>query len=289
MLPGGSLLEYTSSQTGQLSVGFSYEHEKLDSPIYGSDPIPNYNRERTDNRNLTLVLNYGITDHFSFSGFLPYRYILNEKLLFRGQNKNQYFGGKYYRESSGLGDIILQGRVKIDPFNGNFPFIVGVGLKLSNGPINSVDMYGERISDNLQVGTGTTDPIVSIFTSETLSSFLVSGGVFMRISNGENIYGYQYGNELQALINLDYLHHPLLYGGLQMNYLLTTRDYYEYGKVARDRGGESLFGAIKLGTRVTPIIDTELVFQFPISQNLNESQLTSPHLLQLGFLIKVPS
>jgi len=259
----------------------------LDSPVYGSTPIPNYNRERTDNRNLTAVLNYGVTDNFSLSTFLPYRYVLNEKLLFRGQNNNQYLGGKYYREATGFGDIILQGRLKLDPFHGKFPLILGLGLKLSNGNINSVDKYGERISDNLQVGTGTTDPIMSIFTSESISSLLFSGGVFIRISNGENIYGYQYGNELQALINLDYLNHPLVYGGFQFNYLLTTRDHYEYGKVARDRGGKSLFGALKIGTRVSSLLDTEVIFQFPISQDLNESQLTSPLLLQLGFLIKI--
>ena len=272
-----------------MSVGFSYAHEKLDSPVYGEKSIPNYNRERTDNSNLTLVLNYGVTDQFSLSGFFPYRYVLNEKILFRGQYKNQYDGGKYYRESTGLGDIILQGRIKLNPIKDHFSLIFGLGLKLSNGNINSVDKYGERISDNLQVGTGTTDPIVSLFTSELINPILLSGGVFVRISNGENIYGYQYGNELQALLNMDYLNHPSVYGGLQLNYLKTTRDHYEYGKVARDRGGESLFFAAKIGTRISTLLDTEIVAQFPLKQNLNESQLTSPFLLQLGFLIKIPS
>ena len=69
--PGGSLLEYNDSQTGQLSIGFSYEHEKLDRAKYGDKYIPNYNRERTDNSSFTIITSYGITDHISLSAFFP--------------------------------------------------------------------------------------------------------------------------------------------------------------------------------------------------------------------------
>ena len=47
----------------------------------------------------------------------------------------------------------------------------------------------------------------------------MSGGIFTRISTGENIYGYKYGNEIQTLINLDYIENHLLYGGLQVSHL----------------------------------------------------------------------
>ena len=112
LLPGGSLLEYTNAQIGQFSLGISYEHEQLDSPIYGTRAIPNYNKERTINSSLTLITNYGVTDQFSLTAFFPVRYILNEKVLFRGQNQNQYAGCKYFRESYGLGDVILQARLQ---------------------------------------------------------------------------------------------------------------------------------------------------------------------------------
>ena len=115
-----------------------------------------------------------------------------------------YHGGKYFRESYGLGDVILQARVQKTLFKST-PLILGLGVKLSNGKVNMTDQFGERISDNLQVGTGTMDPILSLYTSKSIKDYILSGGIFTRITNGENIYGYRYGNEIQTLINLDYI------------------------------------------------------------------------------------
>ena len=129
--------------------------------------------------------------------------------MFRGQNSNLYDGGKYFRESYGLGDVLLQARIQRTFFN-EIPIILGIGVKLSNGKINMTDEFGERISDNLQVGTGTVDPILSIYSSQDIKNLVLSGGIFTRISNGENIYGYRYGNEIQTLVNLDYVENYLL-------------------------------------------------------------------------------
>lgn len=285
MLPGGSLLEYNDSQSGQFSLGVSYEHEQLDRAKYEDRFIPNYNKERTNNSSLTIITSYGVTDHFSITAFFPFRYILNQKVLFRGQNPNMYNGGKYFRESYGLGDVLLQARIQRNVFN-KTPLVLGIGIKLSNGKINMTDEFGDRISDNLQVGTGTVDPILSIYSSKDIKNLVLSGGVFTRISNGENIYGYQYGNEIQTLINLDYIENPLLYGGLQFSHLLATRDYYEYGKISRDRGGENYFMTGKIGTKATDNLDFELTLQLPLYQKLNESQLVSPFIIQFGSLFR---
>ena len=285
MLPGGSLLEYNDSQIGQFSLGISYEHEQLDRAKYEDRFIPNYNKERTNNSSLTIITSYGVTDHFSITAFFPFRYILNQKVLFRGQNPNMYNGGKYFRESYGLGDVLLQARIQKNVFN-ETPLVLGIGIKLSNGKINMTDEFGDRISDNLQVGTGTVDPILSIYSSKDIKNLVLSGGVFTRISNGENIYGYQYGNEIQTLINLDYIENPLLYGGLQFSHLIATRDYYEYGKISRDRGGENYFMTGKIGTKATDNLDFELTLQLPLYQKLNESQLVSPFIIQFGSLFR---
>jgi len=266
-------------------LGLSYEHEQLDKALYGTKSIPNYNKERTQTSSLTIITTYGVTDHFVLSAFFPVRYILNEKVLFRGQNQHLYEGGKYFRESYGLGDVILQTRFQQTIFH-TIPLVFGLGLKLSNGKINMTDQFGDRIDDNLQVGTGTVDPIFSIYSSKDIKRFILSGGIFSRITNGENIYGYRYGNEIQTLINLDYIENSLLFGGIQFSHLLTTRDYYEYGKVARDRGGENYFFTGKIGTKATEKLDFEMTFQLPLYQNVNESQLISPFSIQFGSLLR---
>ena len=87
-------------------------------------------------------------------------------------------------------------------------------------------------------------------------------------------------------MNIDYIESSLVYGGVQFSHLLTTRDYYEYGKVTRDRGGNSIFAAGKLGTRLSDKLDMEMTIQIPLQQYLNESQLTSPFLVQFGSLYR---
>lgn len=287
MLPGGSLINYSDGLAGEFSLGLSFENEQLDSPLYGTDPIPNYNKERTLNSSVTLIANYGITDYFWITGYLPYKNIVNEKVLFRGQNLNQYDGGKYFREAYGVGDIVIQTRIQPPNLKlFGLPMTFGVGIKLNTGKINAMDIYGERISDNLQVGTGTIDPVLSIYTSKEKGKLNYSGGIFTRISNGENIYGYKYGNEIQTIFNIDYLEPTFVYGGIQLSHLLTTRDHYEYGKIARDRGGQSLLFAAKIGTRVSDRFDIEMTIQKPIYYDLNEAQLTAPLGIQVGSLYK---
>ena len=78
----------------------------------------------------------------------------------------------------------------------------------------------------------------------------------------------------------------IFFGGIQLYYLLSSRDTYEYGKIARDRGGESIYISAKLGIKLTDDFDLELIMQNPIHQNLNESQLTSSNSIQIGTLYR---
>ena len=60
----------------------------------------------------------------------------------------------------------------------------------------------------------------------------------------------------------------------------------EYGKISRDRGGESYFLTGKIGTKATDNLDFEMTLQMPLHQNLNESQLVSPFIIQFGSLYR---
>ena len=115
---------------------------------------------------------------------------------------------------------------------------------------------------------------------------MLSSGLFTRISSRENIYGYKYGNEAHALANIDYIGSDYFFGGIQLYSLLSSRDRYEYGKIARDRGGKSIFFSAKMGIKLTDEFDLELILQKPLYQNLNESQLTSSNSIQIGTLYR---
>lgn len=240
--------------------------------MYGTRTIPNINKERTNASTTTLMVSYTFAEDLGFSVILPYQTILNEKVLFRGQYKHQYDGGKYFRETHGFGDIIFMLSKR---FTTPFSLTVTGGFKLSNGNINAVDIYDQRFSDNLQISTGTVDPIFAVYSDRTIGPLVASGGVYTRIVLRENIYGYRYGNELNVVSELHYNQNELWFAGIQGHYLLTTRDSYQYGKIARERGGKWLYINPKFGIKLTEEFHVETQLTFPVYQNVNESQLTS--------------
>lgn len=271
---------------GQLSVGFGYEYEFLTDPLYGTRRIPNINRERTNNTTTSLYLNYGISERFGLTVVFPYRTVTNEKFLFRGQNKDQYDGGKYIRHATGLGDVVVLLNYA-PPLPRAMPsLLISAGVKLANGSITAKDKYGKRFSDNLQIGSGSVDPLFAVSFLQPVSTFELSGGVFTRITTRENIFGYKYGNELHGLLSLDYTAHELFYGGIRANYLLTTRDYYEFGKVTRERGGKWLYVAPRVGIKLLDNLDFEVAVPVAAYQNVNESQLTSSYQIQLNTVFR---
>ncbi len=266
----------------QLRLSVHYDYEFLSDPHYGSRAIPNVNRERTDNATTTVIASHGITERFSLTLALPFRSVTNEKVLLRGQNDNQYEGGKYVRQSSGLGDIVAVLNYGV-PLGAGFSGLnLGIGLKLANGSVNSKDQYGERFSDNLQIGSGSVDPILAIGMFHRIESLTVSGGVFTRITSRQNIYGYKYGNELHATLSIEYTGESSFHGGLSLKNLITSRDRYQFGQITRERGGKWLYLSPELGVNILENLSVEFRVPIVILQNVNESQLTSDYLIELS-------
>lgn len=265
-----------------LKLSVHYDYEFLSDPHYGSRAIPNVNRERTDNATTTIFASYGVTGRIGLALAVPFRSVTNEKVLLRGQNHNQYEGGKYVRHASGLGDIVVMLNYAA-PLVAGYPGInVGVGMKLANGSVNAKDPYGERFSDNLQIGSGSVDPILAFSVFHRLEDLKVSGNVFTRITTRQNIYGYKYGNELHAGLSLEYVGEGWFFGGLSLKSLITSRDRYQFGKITRDRGGRWTYLSPELGINVLDNLSVEFRLPFVVFQNVNESQLTSDYLIELS-------
>ncbi len=274
-------MQYNKIVQGQLIVGANYEYEFLTDPIYGTRSIPNINRERTNNTATSVFLNYGMTEKFSLTLLVPFRSVTNEKILFRGQNDDQYNGGKYTRHASGLGDIVVMFNYALPHLSPLPSVLVSAGVKLANASIDATDKYGKRFSDNLQIGSGSVDPVLALSMSQHFHKLLFSAEAFTRISLRENIYGYKYGNELHGILSADYPG-DMFYGGLRFNYLLVTRDHYQYGKITRERGGTWFYVAPKLGIKVLDDLDFDISIPMAIYQNVNESQLTSSYQIQIN-------
>ncbi|MDE2889634.1 MAG: transporter [Gemmatimonadota bacterium] len=266
----------------QLKFSVHYDYEFLSDPHYGSRAIPNVNRERTDNATTTVFAALGVTGHIGVALAVPFRSVTNEKVLLRGQNPNQYEGGKYVRHASGLGDIVVMLNYAV-PLAAGLPGMhFGIGLKLANGSVDAKDQYGVRFADNLQIGSGSVDPILALNVLHRFESLTVSASVFTRITSRQNIYGYKYGNELHASLSLEYESEGWLYGGVSLKNLITSRDRYQFGQITRERGGKWMYLSPELGVNVLDNLSVEFHLPVVVFQNVNESQLTSDYLIELS-------
>lgn len=265
-----------------LVLSANYEYEYLGDAMYGTGPIPNINQEVTTMSTVSVFASYGVTEWFGAAVVIPFRSITNDKILLPGQYDNQYQGGTYIRHAAGLGDVVLMMNFA-PPLPEALPgLLFSAGVKLANGSTHAVDEYGNRFADLLQVGSGSLDPIFSVSLSRAFDNLFLSGMLFTRIISRENVYGYKYGNEFQGIFSMEYMHGEKVIAGLSLNHVHTARDYFQYGKIARKRGGTWLYLAPKLGIRATENLSLEARLPLPVYQNVNESQLTSDYQLHVG-------
>ncbi|MFQ6607359.1 MAG: transporter [Fidelibacterota bacterium] len=247
----------------------------------------NPNHERTNNSAYMFYLNYSLSNNFSVEALVPWQIVTNEKILFPGQYSHQPQGGKYVRHAQGMGDVVIMGRYQ---FNIKMAQLsVGLGVKLATGDSEAMDDFGVRISDNLQIGSGTVDPVFLIFSAYPGNKWLFLGNLFSRIPLRENIYGYQYGAESHVNLGVNYDLSDLIFLRGNLNGIFTSRDKYQYGEPEFSRGGRWLYFIPGLGIRLTRMLTMDLQYPFPVYQYVNESQLIPTDLMtvNLSYTLKV--
>ena len=258
-------------------IGTGYEFEYLNQVQYNSRSAPNPNYEKTVNSTLIYFLNYGLTENLAIEALLPWRKVVN--------NKFTYNSRQFIRMSHGYGDAIIMGKYRFAFLEDFAAVTIGAGLKLANGKLEEPDETGNRISDNLQIGSGTIDPVLSLYGSHTSTNLklLTWLNIIARISTDENIYGYKYGNEIQTSMGMNYDLSDKLFLSSSIELIYTLRDTDQYGyRVKRERGGKWLYWTPGVSLRIRR--DFVLDFQYPIAiyQYVNESQLISNGFLRMS-------
>ena len=275
-------MERNTTEAGKFLVGLGYDYEYLSKAIVEDREWVNINKERTKITTYSIYLSYGITEQFSLEAIIPFRLVTNEKILFHGQYSHQPNGGKYIRDADGFGDVVLIGRYFIPELFDEFQFAVGAGLKLATGDTEAEDIYGQRFSDNLQIGSGTLDPVFTIFAAKPNKNWLTTASALVRISLQENIYGYKYGNEFHLSGGVNYSTSELLFLKNRLNYIYTDRDTYQFGEPAQSRGGQSIYYTPGIGIRAPNGLVFNFEYPIAIYQKVNESQLMSDGFLMLN-------
>ena len=270
-------MERNSSQAGKLLLGSSYEFEYLQDVGNGTLPISNPSNERTTSEIYALFLNYSVTDKFSVETVLPWRRIVNSKISIVPESE-----GTYIRETNGFSDVILLFKYSDYFLDDQILATFASGLKLATGSVTDLDEDGKVISETLQVGSGTVDPLFSLFVGYPRGKWLFSGSLFSRLSVYENIRGYKYGNEFHSRISVNYDKSDALFIKAGLETVFTERDTHQYGEPETQRGGKWAYAVPGLGIRFLNNFILDVEYPWTIYYDVNESQLVPDGFLRLN-------
>ena len=180
----------------------------------------------------------------------------------------------------GLGDIVVLGHYNVwntflDSTNKSGIYqnlMIGGGIKLPTGKFE----YGytdAEVNPNFQLGTGSTDFLISAIHTIKYKSFGLNSEVGGRIATKSNQY-YRFGNRINGSLTAFY---TKSWGDFSiMPNVGATIDYgfkdHKEGALSSQTGGFSLLGGIGIQAYYRKI-STGFTFQEPIAQNLAEGDL----------------
>ena len=271
-------MERNSSQAGKLLIGTSYEFEYLENVFNGTESAPNPSDERTTSSIFSIFLSYSVNDNLAVEGVFPWRNILNAK----NNIDEDLDPGLYIRESSGFSDALLLLKYSDYYFDDMFLATIGAGVKLATGSISARDIQDKVISETLQLGSGTVDPIFSLFIGYPNGKWLISGSFFTRLSLYENVVGYKYGNEFHTRLSVNYDKSDALFLKAGLENVFTVRDTYQYGEPEIERGGHWVYFVPGFGVRFSNNFILDIEYPWTVYFDVNESQLVPDGFIRLN-------
>lgn len=314
LLPNESLAKeaYLTVAQGNWVTALSYEYEILEDAVYYNEETLNTEHSFTLNTSLALDITFGLSENITINAIVPYRYIYNtrriDSALVAG-TPGMFFDSR--RGSQGLGDIILMSYFKLnmgqtlyfgdhytpegndgyDDYIAESPTMYAgrrqgavlattFGVRLPTGSTDAVDDNGNRLPDNLQLGTGTLDPIVGLLYHHRYYRLGWGMSGLYRFSTSENIHHYQWGDELLGAAYLSYRLNKNLECVAQFNGMQLGRDERD-GLPVPNRGGKILYFTPSLVYVGSKMVTLQASAEIQVYHNLNENQLASDYIINL--------
>jgi hypothetical protein len=303
---------YLTVPGGSWVFALSYEYEILEDAFTGNETTYNSANTFTQNNTLALDLTYGLSDNITLNAIIPYKYVYNTREVdssLESGTEGIIFTDR--RGSQGLGDIILMSYLRLnfgeilrfgdeyyptgddgyDEYIDEVPrmyagkrqgavLALALGLRLPTGNTDVIDKNGNRLEDDLQLGTGTMDPIFGLLYHQRY--FRLGWGIsgLYRISSQENIYHYEFGNEAIAAAYIGYRLNRSLEWVNQLNGNWLERDMLR-GQTTLNRGGSVLFYTPSLIYTGAGNVTFQASAEVPVSRNFNEQQLSSDYIINI--------
>lgn len=320
VLPGESLAKeaYLTVGKGRWVAAFAYQYEILEDARKFNEETYNYESSFTMNSHLALDLTYGLSENVTLNAILPYRYVYNTRKVDSGLvagTPGIFFNSR--RGSQGMGDVIIMTYLKLnfgdllyfgerygsgaedgyDEYIREHPnsyagrrqgavFSLALGVRLPTGRTDVLNADGNRLPDDLQLGSGTMDPIAGLLYHHR--HYRVGWGLsgIYRVSSQENIYHYEWGSEFIGSAYISFRLNRNLEWVNQFNGTTLARDMRN-GVPTTNRGAKLVFYTPSLIYVGSKSVTLQVSAQIPIHREFNETQLSSDYIINLrtSFLI----
>lgn len=181
---------------GHLRIRMNYFYMDKDRYVKGSSAALNPVNKRVTIHKELLRFYYGLFNDFHVVVTIPY---LSKK------QETEMSGKKVKKDTSGLGDIKLIGKIRIlrqSPEGHGLSMALAGGMKLPTGK-DDAKREGVLIPPPLQPGSGSTDYILGIFGTKKFSRFFLHSNIMYQICT-EGSQEYKFGNILTYNLALVY-------------------------------------------------------------------------------------
>ena len=303
---------YLTVPGGHWVAAFSYEYEILEDALDGKKLAANNENSFTLNNTLALDISYGLSENVTISALIPYKYVYNtrevDSALVAG-TPGIFFSDR--RGSQGLGDIIVMSYLRIkfgdlvrfgdeyytdgndgyDDYIGKGPstyagrrqgpiFALTLGVRLPTGSTDITDKSGNRLPDELQLGTGTMDPIIGLLYHQRYYRLGWGASTLYRFPSQENIHHYEGSDEFIGAAYLSYRLNRSLEMVHQANGNILGKSSMNGVKVDNS-GGTILFYTPSLVYVGAKNFTLQASAEIPIYRKFNETQLSSDYIINL--------
>jgi hypothetical protein len=276
-------------------IKISERYTVLDQVYQGTGRIDNPGAKET-HWTTELTGFYGITPEFMALAVLPYKNgTTTGELMQNPDDGTLGLDEAGAGRASGLGDVALLGRytfLKTETPDTTTIMAGVAGVKFATGSTDAKTADGDEYLDShLQAGTGSTDYLLGLSFSHSLSRFSMSANLLGTITT-EGKFGttrHQFGNSLNYDVTAKYRvapeafspTKPQWFAALGLNGEVRDREKVE-GMTMADSGGNTIYLSPGIQLVLVPNWIVEMTYQRAIYHNLYGTQLGETYKAIMG-------
>lgn len=205
--------------------------------------LNDHKEQRTISQQVTLDLNYGLTDRLTVELTIPYRVMLHRHIQDMGREGDNGEGVPTLFTDNGLGDIILRAKYTFLPTIRNL-LVPGFGLELPTGKFHGkINGTNETQEPGVQLGRGNVGLLASLYQSyEIIPHRLNQFSSIEYRHTFRNNLGYQFGDRYTANVGLNFRVLDWLVLNGQFNYRLVSHDNFSSSLLRAPTPSDPEFG-----------------------------------------------